>query len=84
MLGFLSFSLSLVFFFFFFYDVYASAFLRTGCYAPGHDRTQPPLSGFKQYSGDLICLAQGLNMAPNPGPLYSESDALPLSHRSLH
>ena len=43
---------------------------------------EPPLTG-NQYSGGLMCLAQGHNMVPlNPEPLDSESDALvPLCHR---
>ena len=45
-------------------------------------RTEPPLPGFNQYSGTLMCLAQGHNMVPpvgiEPRNSHSESDALPV------
>ena len=39
-------------------------------------------------AGELMCIAQGHNTVPlvgtNPGPLDSESDALPLGHRASY
>ena len=42
--------------------------------------------GFNLYPRELMCLAQGHNTVTlvgiEPGPLYSESDALPLGHHA--
>ena len=50
--------------------------------------TEPPLPGFNQYCGELMCIAQGYNTLAHVGyrsqDLESEFDALPLRHRALH